>query len=206
MLPDALTRAHRRTWRAVVIRGLLAVGFGGFILAKPLDSLAAFALVIAIWALTCGATDIVHAFDIRPTFGLWWMLLLSGVVSVGFGVAAFRGYPGLSLPFAVRWLSFWLALTGTLGLAVAVEQERAGLPWGWSITLGVIGIGASILALASPPRTLAAITELMAGFGVVSGIALLTGALRLNRLETGALRREGLATGERLIVEGGDNS
>jgi uncharacterized membrane protein HdeD (DUF308 family) len=183
MLADTLQQAFRRTWWALVIRGLLAVALGIFILVKPLDSVAAFALVIAIWALVAGITEIVHSIDIRPFFGSWWVLLLGGLISAGFGVAALYYYPDLSLAFAVAWVSFWLLLSGILGITVAVQEKRAGLPWGWVFTWGIVSVAVSIAALVSPPATLAAIMGLMAGFAIASGVVLLIGAFRLKSLE-----------------------
>ena len=183
MLADTLKQAVHRTWWALVIRGSLALVLGIFILARPFDSVAAFALVIAIWALVAGITEIVHAIDIKPFFGSWWVLLVSGLVSAAFGAAALYYYPALSLAFAVTWASFWLALTGVLGITVAVSQKRAGLPWGWGMTFGIVSLLASIAAWLSPPATLGAILGLIAGFAMVSGVVLLAGAFRLRSME-----------------------
>jgi len=67
MLTDTLKQAYHRTWWALVIRGALALALGIFILARPFDSVAAFALVIAIWALVGGITEIVHAIESSPS-------------------------------------------------------------------------------------------------------------------------------------------
>ena len=183
MLPDTLQQTFRRTRWALVIRGLIALTLGILILVKPLESVAAFALLIAFWALFGGITEIVHAFDVKPLFNSWWLLLLAGLVSAAFGVAAFYYYPGLSLAFAVTLVGFWLALSGFLGIAISVQQKRAGLPWGWVFTWGVVSVAASIAALAYHPVTLGAIMGLIAGFAIVSGITLLMGAFRLKSLE-----------------------
>ena len=182
MLSDALQQAFRRAWWGLLIRGVLSIALGIFILVKPLESVAAFALVIAIWALVGGITEIVHAFDLRPVFGSWWVLLLGGLVSMAFGVAALYFYPVLSLVFAVTWVSFWLLLSGILGITAAVQQKRMGLPWGWVCAWGVVSVLTSVAAFLSPPVTLVAIMGLMAGFGIVSGVTLLIGAFRLNSL------------------------
>ena len=182
MLTDTLKQAYHRTWWALVIRGTLALALGIFILARPFDSVAAFALVIAIWALVGGITEIVHAIDVKPFFSSWWVLLLSGLVSAAFGVAALYYYPALSLAFAVTWASFWLALTGILGITVAMQQKRVGLPWGWGLTFGIVSLLASIAAWLSPPATLGAIIGLIAGFAMVSGVVLLAGAFRLKSM------------------------
>jgi len=165
--------------------GLLAIALGIFILVKPLESVAAFALVIAIWALVSGITEIMRSIDLRSVFSSWWLLLLAGLVSVGFGIAALCYYPGLSLAFAVTWVSLWLLLSGVIGIAVALQEKRLDLPWGWTLTWGVVCLAASVAALVSPPTTLAAILGFMAGFAIVSGSALLVGAFRLKSLVEG---------------------
>jgi uncharacterized membrane protein HdeD (DUF308 family) len=182
MLTDTLRQAFQGAWWSLVIRGVLALVLGIFILAKPFDSIAAFALVIAIWALVSGITEIAHAFDLKPFFNSWWLLLLGGLISTGFGVAALYYYPGLSLAFAVTWTSFWLALSGIVGIVVAVQQKRMSLPWGWVLTWGVVCVAASIVAWMSPPATLGAIMGLIAGYAIISGIALLIGAFRVKSL------------------------
>ena len=179
MLSESLQKTFHRAWWALVIRGLLAVALGILILVRPLESVAAFALVIAIWALVSGITEIMRSIDLRSVFSSWWVILLSGLVSVGFGVAALYYYPGLSLAFAVTWTSFWLMFSGLFGIAAAVSEKRLGLSWGWTFVWGLVAIAASLLAFVSPPTTLAAIMGLMAGFALVSGTALLVGAIRI---------------------------
>lgn len=179
---DTVKQAVHRAWWSFVIRGLFAVALGVLILVKPFDSIAAFALVIAIWALFAGITEIVHAFDLKPFFSSWWMMLLGGLISTAFGVAALYFYPGLSLAFAVTLFSLWLALSGIAGIAVAIQQKRMGLPWGWVFVWGIVSVVASIAALVFPPATLGAIMGLIAGFAIVSGVALLVGAFHLRSM------------------------
>ena len=188
MSSESVQKVFQRAWWALVIRGLLAIALGILILVRPLESVAAFALVIAIWAIFGGITEIVHAIDLRHVFGSWWVLLLSGLVSVGFGGAALYYYPGLSLAFAVVWTSFWLMLSGIFGIAVAVSEKRLGLSWGWTLVWGIVAIAASVFAFMSPPATLAAIRGLIAWFALVSGTVLLIGAFRI-RSTVGEVRQ-----------------
>ncbi|HEY8166300.1 MAG TPA: DUF308 domain-containing protein, partial [Gemmatimonadaceae bacterium] len=62
MAQTELGKAVQGAWWAVVIRGLLALSVGILILARPMDSVAALALVIALYALMQGIVTIVHAF------------------------------------------------------------------------------------------------------------------------------------------------
>jgi len=182
MITDTLKQAYRRSWWALVIRGALALVLGILILARPSDSVAALALVVAIWALIGGITEIVHAIDIKPVFSSWWALFLSGLISAAFGVAALYYYPSLSLAFVITWVSFWFALTGIMAITVAMQQRKAGLPWGWVFTFGVVSLLASVAAWLSPPATLGAVIGLIAGFAIVSGVVLLIGAFKIKSM------------------------
>lgn len=179
MAQNQISNAVGRTWWALVIRGMLAIAVGIIIIARPLESVAAFALVIALWALMQGVVSIVHAFDLRSVAPHWWVLMLSGIVGVLFGGAALYYYPGLSLSFAVVWTSWWLILGGVLGIYLAVQERSAGLSWGWTMTLGVLGVAAGIAAFAYPPATLAALMAFISVFAIAGGVVLLVGAYRL---------------------------
>jgi uncharacterized membrane protein HdeD (DUF308 family) len=179
MASDPIQSAYRHAWWSLVVRGLLGVALGVFIIWRPLESVAAFALMIAIWALTGGIVRIVHGFELRPVFPQWWVLLLDGLVGVAFAVAAFYYYPGLSLTFAVVWTSWWLALTGGLAIYAALQERQLGVPWGWTMAYGIAAVVTAVLAFVSPPVTLAAIMSLIAGFAIVSGVVLLVGAYKL---------------------------
>lgn len=176
---DDLKRAYRLGWWALLLRGLLGVAVGVLILVRPLDSVAAFALVIAFWAIFTGLTTTVHAFELKPVAPHWWVMLLSGLVGIGFGVAALVYYPGLSLTFAVVLVSWWLTISGAIGLFVAVQERKLGLQWGWAAAFGVLSVVAGVFAILAPPVTLAAIMGLIAGFAIVSGLALTFGAFKV---------------------------
>ncbi len=179
MLSDALHQAYNRTRWALLVRGLIALALGIFILARPLESVAAFALVIAVWALVTGIDQIVDGLEMRSILPHWWLLVLSGVVSAGFGIAAFYYYPGLSLAFAVVWASYWLLVSGFFAIYVAIQERKLGVPWAWSATFGGLSALAGLYAIAAPPVTLVAIMGLMSGFATVGGVVFLIGFFKL---------------------------
>jgi uncharacterized membrane protein HdeD (DUF308 family) len=159
-----------------MLRGVLGVVVGIFILARPLESVAALALVIALWALIDGTVDIVQAFDRRPAVRHWWVRLIGGIVSVVFGVAALYYYPVLSLTFAVLWAALWLIVIGAVELSDALFERRLGRPWGWMIGLGLLTIALGIVAVISPGLTLVSLIWLLAAYGLVGGMVLLVDA------------------------------
>lgn len=180
MASDMIRAVYQRTWWALVLRGILAIAIGVFILWRPMDSIASFALVIALYALFSGSVQIVHAFQLRPLLTHWWVLLVSGLIGVLFGIAAIYYYPGLSLTYAVVLVTWWLFLTGALAIYAAVMERRLGMSWGWTLAFGIVTIIVGVMAIMNPPVTLAAIMGLIAGFALVSGAVLLIGAFRLS--------------------------
>lgn len=168
----------------ILIRGLFGIALGIFIFMRPVESIAAFALVIAIWALSDGIVSIVHAFELRSVVENWWVMLLSGIIGVGFGIAALYYYPVLSLTFAVYWTSLWLITAGVVGIFVSMQERSLGVSSGWTLAFAIIALIGGVFAVVSPGITLASLMSLIATFGIVGGIALVVGAGKLQSFES----------------------
>jgi len=183
MIADDIKSVYSRTKWALVLRGVFGLVLGVFILARPLDSVAALAIVIAFWALLDGVTSIVRAFSIREIAPHWWVMLITGLVSVAFGIAALYYYPGLSLTFAVLWTVLWLLTAGLLAIYVAFQERKFGVSWGWTLAFGVVAVVGGILAYMHPQVTLAWLLALIATYGIITGIVMLMGAWKLQSFE-----------------------
>ncbi len=179
MMSDALQRGYTHARWGLLLRGLIALALGIFIIARPIISAAAFALVIAIWALIIGISEVANAIEARATLPHWWLVLLAGLVSIAFSVAAFANYPGLSLAFAVIWTAWWLLVSGFFAIYVAIQERRLQAPWGWTFVFGILGVVAGIYAIMTPGVTLAAMLVLIATFAILGGIFLLAGFFQL---------------------------
>jgi uncharacterized membrane protein HdeD (DUF308 family) len=186
MLSDALHETYTHARWALLLRGLIALAVGILIFTRPLQSTAAFALVIAIWALVSGITQFVDAIEARKIVPHWWLLLLGGLVSIAFGVAALYYYPALSLAFAVIWAAWWLLLSGFVGIYIAMQERKMQTSWGWTLTFSILSVVAGIYAIVTPGVTLAAIMGLIAGFAIVGGIVLLIGFFKLGSIKSQA--------------------
>ena len=193
MIAEDQRTAYSQSKWAIALRGLFGIIVGIIIIERPMASVAALALVIALWALIEGIVAIVHAFELRAVIEHWWVLLLTGVVSVLFGVAAIYYYPGLSLAFAVAWVAWWLLTAGAIGAYAAVMERKVGLSWGWTMAWAVLAIASGVLALMYPGVTLAWLLGLLAGFGIVGGIIRLVVAFRMQSVQSGVKRTLGQA-------------
>src|SRR5689334_10479643 len=106
MIRDDLEAAYNRSKWSLVFRGMFSIAHGIFVMTRPLDSTAALALLIPIWALSDGMVNMVRAFDLRSAAPHWGVLLLAGIVSTVFGVTALYYYPAVSLNLAALWTVF----------------------------------------------------------------------------------------------------
>jgi uncharacterized membrane protein HdeD (DUF308 family) len=176
-------KTYSRTKWGFRLRGLFGIALGIFILARPIASVAALALTIAIWALIDGIVNVVHAFDLRGLVPHWGAQLAGGIVSIAFGIVALYQYPELSLGFAVFWTAFLFFSIGVLSAYAAVLQRRAGVSWGWTMLIVAPSIAAGVLAVAFPAVTLVSLMLLIAAYGIIGGIGMIVGAGLMESIE-----------------------
>jgi len=179
---------YQETKWALILRGILSLLVGIAIIWRPMASVAALALVIVFWSLFDGSVSIVRSFQLRGIVDHWWALLLGGIVSVAFGVAALYYFPGLSLTFAVLWTAYWLIFSGLVAGYIAFQERRLGVSWGWTLAFGIVAVAGGVIALMNPQATLATLLGVIAGFSFVSGVVLLIGAGRMQSFQGGLKR------------------
>jgi len=179
---------YQGTKWALILRGILSLLVGVAIIWRPMESVAALALVIVFWSLFDGAVSIVRSIQLRGIVSHWWALLLAGIVSVAFGVAALYYFPGLSLTFAVLWTAYWLIVTGLVAVYISFQERSLGVSWGWTLTFGIVAVAGGVVALMNPQATLATLLGVIAGFSFISGVVLLIGAGRMQSFQGGVKR------------------
>lgn len=110
-----------RLWLAIVgIAGVLA---GLLAFAWPGVTALVLLLFIAIWAIIIGVMQIWGAIQLRKEIEGEWLLILSGLLSVAFGVLLLVR-PGLGA-LAVVWIIGWYAiLEGGLLIALALRLKK----------------------------------------------------------------------------------
>jgi uncharacterized membrane protein HdeD (DUF308 family) len=114
-----------RLWLAVVgIAGVLA---GLLAFAWPGVTALVLLLFIAIWAIIIGVMQIWGAIQLRKEIEGEWLLILSGLLSVAFGVLLLV-QPGAGA-LAVVWIIGWYAiLAGCLYIALAFRLKKLKHP------------------------------------------------------------------------------
>ncbi len=77
---------RRDRWWAVLIQGAVGVLAGLFILFRPGTSTLILIYLIAAWQLVTGVIEILAAIELRRIVTGEWLLILSGIASILFGV------------------------------------------------------------------------------------------------------------------------
>jgi uncharacterized membrane protein HdeD (DUF308 family) len=108
----------------------------------------------------------------------WWLVLLRGIVSILFGIAAFT-WPGITvLALALLFGAYALA-DGVLALIAAVSGSERSTPAWWLALVGVLGIAAGITAFLWPGITAFALVLVIGSWALLIGIFEIVGAIRL---------------------------
>src|SRR5262245_55360738 len=105
----------------LVIRGLLALVFGGLILALPDEAKwKSILLLFGIFAIVDGLFSIVAALAGNEAFEDWWLILLGGVLSILVGIFTFV-HPMMMGAVLVLYIGFRAILLGVLEMAFAIR-------------------------------------------------------------------------------------
>ena len=116
---------------------------------------------------------------LRPLTRSWWLILLRGIASILFGIAAFV-WPGLTvLALTLLYGAFAMA-DGILALGAAVtgSGERS-IPTWWLVVIGLLGIAAGTVAFLWPGLTAFALVIMIGAWAVAIGVMQIIGAIWL---------------------------
>ena len=165
-------------WRALALRGLVALLFGLVVLFWPGLVLTVLAVLFGVYAGLDGAITFVPALR-SPDRGAQRSLpLAEGAVGIIAGVIALL-WPGLSATGLVYVIAGWALATGVLKILTAIVL-RAEVDNGWLLAgSGALSALFGILLAALARSDVPFLAPFIGGFAVVVGLALLVFAFRL---------------------------
>ena len=120
---------HRRVtterWWILLLEGLVGIGAGLVTLFLPGITALVLLYIIAGWAVATGILELVAAVRLRKEIKHEWLLALSGIASVAFGVliALFPGAGALAL---VIWIGAYAFVFGALLVALGFRLRGLG--------------------------------------------------------------------------------
>jgi uncharacterized membrane protein HdeD (DUF308 family) len=117
-------KAHER-WLPLLVEGVLGVIMGLVTLFLPGVAIVALVYVIAAWAILSGAMSIYGAIRLRNTVSGEWIMLLSGAVSLIWGVML-AIMPGAGAIAFLWFVGSYSIIFGILLIALALKLRGMG--------------------------------------------------------------------------------
>lgn len=172
-----------RYWWVLLLRGVLAIGFGIVALIWPAITVLALVIVFGAYALVDGILDVVvgvggRAGETRLGGADRVWLVLMGLLGIGAGLIAFF-WPQITA-IALLWvIAFWAIVSGLLEIATA-WRLRAELDneWMW-VLAGVLSIALGVVLMVQPTAGALALVLWIGIFAIAWGVALAILAFRV---------------------------
>jgi uncharacterized membrane protein HdeD (DUF308 family) len=165
-------------WRALTLRGLVALLFGLVVLFWPGLVLAVLALLFGIYAVVDGAITLVPSLRSSDRGSRRWLPLSEGAVGVISGLVALL-LSGMSGNGLVYVIAGWALATGALKILTAVLL-RAEVENGWLLAgSGALSVLFGVLLAALAGSDVPFLAPLIGAFAVIVGLALIVFAFRL---------------------------
>jgi uncharacterized membrane protein HdeD (DUF308 family) len=111
----------------------------------------------------------------------WWVLLLRGICMVIVGLLAIA-WPEITLLTLVILYGIHALIDGIGSIALGFSGEAKGAAWWEMILVGVLGIGAGIIALVWPGLTLFVLLVIIASWAIARGVFEIIAAIRLRKV------------------------
>jgi uncharacterized membrane protein HdeD (DUF308 family) len=114
---------HGEHWWALLFEGLAGLGAAVVTLLWPSLTLVVIIYIIAFWATLTGVLEIVAAIRLRRFIRGEWLLVLTGVASIVFGLLLFAA-PGPGAIVIAWWIGAYVFVFGLLMIALAFRLRR----------------------------------------------------------------------------------
>lgn len=144
--------------------GIIMTLLGIYIWFNPMISLLGLALYLGIAFIIVGLGYISASFSFRSS---WYLLVGILDLFVGIIFVANLGITAISLPII---FALWCMAVGAVQIVSAFQLKKNGLPWGWALTAGLLGLVFGLWILAYPAVGTITITALMGAYVFLYGV------------------------------------
>jgi uncharacterized membrane protein HdeD (DUF308 family) len=114
----------------------------------------------------------------------WWMLALRGAIALLFGVLAVL-WPGITLLWLAALFAAYALIGGAVSIIGAVKNRKSDEEWWLILLLGLVSLGAGVIAILHPGLTALVLVLIMGANALVTGVLDIAVAIRLRKVIRG---------------------
>ena len=162
------TQTKKMRWM-LGIRGALSIALGVLILVWPGISLVALTIVVGIYALASGMTEVGYSFTAEAKGRRGWFGI-SGLLGIVFGVMVLA-WPGISTLALLYVIGAYAVAIGFLAIGASFQLPLDGRDTALMILGGLVAILFGIVMFVRPGAGALATLALISTFALVTGIS-----------------------------------
>jgi uncharacterized membrane protein HdeD (DUF308 family) len=173
-------------WWVLLLRGLLAIGFGIGALVWPSLTILALVVVFGVYSLLDGILDISMGIGGRQLPGSSrWVLVLMGLFGIAAGIIAFL-WPEITAVALLWIIATWAIITGIFEMVAAIRlRAEIDNEWLWILT-GILSVILGVILIFQPAAGALALVTTIAIFSIAWGVVLVTLSFKLKGLKATA--------------------
>jgi uncharacterized membrane protein HdeD (DUF308 family) len=176
-----ILRIIGKSWGWVLSFGIATLILGILVVARPKDTVYAFAILIGIWLFVAGLFRMVTAIaDSQDTGGTRWFMAVLGLLSVIVGILFLRHTEETVTTLAFLIGLFWV-VGGLLEIFTAYGEHGAPAR-GFRVGMGVLAFAAGVVTLVVPHLTLGVLAVIMGIWLILYGLLQIALSLQLRHL------------------------
>jgi len=176
-----ILRMVGKSWGWVLFFGIVTLILGALVVARPKDTIYAFAILLGIWLFVAGLFRIVMAIaDREDTNGTRWLMAVLGLLSVIIGLLFLRHTEQTVTTLAFLIGLFWV-IGGIIEFFTAYSDHGSSAR-GFRIVMGVLAFAAGVVTLVWPHVTLGVLAVIMGIWLILYGVLEIALSLQLRHL------------------------
>lgn len=172
---------YARNWRALALRGALAITFGIVALVLPRETLLILAFLFGVYALTDGLLALVQGIHQRQRDECWRTVALEGTVGIVVGLLTFI-HPVTTTFDLSLWIGRWAVITGLLEIVAAIQLRRVIASEQLMLLTGILSFVFGVQMIVFPRMENLSVAWLIGGYAITVGILFTMLACRLHKL------------------------
>ena len=169
-------------WWTFLVRGIIALLLAVAIFMYPGATASALVYLVAAYFIVSGIAQVVGGFALTGA-GHWWLLILTGALSVLLGFIMLT-QPGMG-PLALAYIvAIYAMYTGIVEIASGIQFRDVMQNWGWWVFFGLVTLALGIYIIMQPGIGVAALVYAIGIYAVIAAIVLFVFAFRLKSAGT----------------------